>query len=175
MALDHAYLGRMIKVGEFAKARIIFDARYSPLLITTFYGNCDLQAATWHSETQNQIILEAAKKGKRVISVADATHSDRPNPDARKYWADNMSTGSPVIQAATLATFVVVSSTVVRGALTAIGWLNPEIKKIETFATLPLAISAARSRFVRERLPMPNLEPDGYQLPQGESPTAVSK
>lgn len=163
----------MVKVGQFSHARIVFDARYSPLLITTFFGKCDLEAAKWHTELMNQATLDAARRGQRVITISDATHSDRPSPDARKYWADNMSTGSAVVKAATLGTYVVFNSAVVRGALTAIGWLNPEVKKIETFGTLAEAINAANLRFKKERITAPSLDPKDYKLPQVDSPQAA--
>lgn len=164
----------MVKVGQFSQGRIVFDARYSPLLISTFFGKCDLEAAKWHTDLINQATLQAAKRGQRVITISDATHSDRPTAEARKFWADNMSTGSATVQAATLGTYVVFTSAVVRGALTAIGWLNPEVKKIETFGTLPDAILAALRRLAKERLPAPDLQPEGYQLPREESSHAVS-
>lgn len=159
----------MVKVGQFSQGRIVFDARYSPLIISTFFGKCDLEAARWHTDLINQVTLQAARRGQRVITISDASHSDRPTAEARKFWADNMSTGSATVQAATLGTYVVFSSAVVRGALTAIGWLNPEVKKIETFGTLPEAVHAAVRRFAKERLPAPELEPEEYQLPHEDS------
>jgi hypothetical protein len=163
----------MVRVGQFSHARIVFDARYSPLVITTFFGRCDLEAAQWHTELMNQATVEAARRGQRVITISDATHSDRPTPEARKYWADNMSTASAVAKAATLATYVVFTSAVVRGALTAIGWLNPDVKKIETFASLSDAIQAANLRFKKERITVPHLDPKDYKLPQVDSSQAA--
>lgn len=165
----------MVRVGQFSQGRIVFDARYSPLLISTFFGKCDLEAAKWHTDLINQATLQAAKRGQRVISISDASHSDRPTAEARKFWADNMSTGSATVQSATVATYVVFTSAVVRGALTAIGWLNPEVKKIETFGTLPDALLAATRRLAKERLSAPELDPKGYQLPHEDSSHAVSR
>lgn len=165
----------MVKIGQFSQARVVFDARYSPLLITTFFGKCDLEAAKWQTDLINQATIQAAKRGQRVITISDATHSDKPSAEARKYWADNMSTGSAAVQAATLGTYVVYTSAIVRGALTAIGWLNPEVKKIETFGTLADAIKSALARLKKERLQAPEFGPNGYQLPHEESSQALSR
>lgn len=165
----------MVKVGQFSQARIVFDARYSPLLITTFFGKCDLEAAKWQTDLISQATIQAARRGQRVITISDATHSDKPTAEARKFWADNMSTGSASVQAATLGTYVVFTSAVVRGALTAIGWLNPEVKKIETFGSLPDAIRSALGRLKKERLQAPDLDPNGYHLPHEDSSHVVSQ
>lgn len=153
------------RVGEFSTSRIVIDDRYLPFLIATFYGKTDVVAGQWHLGAQNEIVLNAAKNGHRVISISDATHAERPDPDARKFWADSTRNEPSAVRDATLARFIVVDSAVIRGAITAIGWLNPEIRNIKTFATVSAAIEEGMRYLKQDGQSPPALDPRSYRVP----------
>lgn len=157
------YPDPMVKLREFSQCKIMVDDRYLPLIISTFMGRADVEAAKWHMETQNRIMLEAARKGRRVVAISDSTRSDRPDAEARKYWADSMSQTPDTIRGATLGNIVVVNSVLIRGALTAIGWLNPKAKELVTVATLQQGIEMGLELLDKAGIARPAIDPRAYE------------
>lgn len=156
----------MVKHRDFSsQCQIVIDDRYLPLLISTFVGRANVEAAKWHIETQNRIILDEARRGRRVVSISDSTRSDRPDAEARKYWAESMSQTPESVQAATLGNIVVVDSVLIRGALTAIGWLNPKARELETVRTLSQGIERAFAILIKAGVARPTLDPHSYTPP----------
>ena len=153
-----------------AEMEVIFDDRYFPLLISTWTGRADLEAAKWHQEHHRAAIDRAVSEGLRVVSISMATRTQRPTPEVRKYWADSMSKTPAAHRAATLATFVVMTSAMMRGVMTAIGWLNEEARSIKTYPTLSSAIREGLALLEAEGLECPaGLDPDAYALPPSEN------
>ncbi len=161
----------MPHIREFAQSRIIIDDRYLPLLISTFHGKTEVAAANWHSEVNAKIGLEAARRGLRLVNISDATRSERPDADARKAWAESTERQPAAVRDATLATFVVVTSPLIRGAITAIGWVNPKLASLETFPTLTQAIEEGLRRLERDGQRVPTIDPHAYEPPDEKART----
>lgn len=80
-----------------------------------------------------------------------------------------MNAASQEIREGALGNYVVLSSALVRGALTAIGWINQEARRIETFATLREAIGQAVETLEANGQPVPKgLNPETYEPPSLE-------
>jgi hypothetical protein len=150
---------------SFKTGAIVCDDRYGPLLVTTFIGVIDLEAARWFEEVHTRAILRQVALGRRVVSVNDSTQTGSPTPELRKFWSEMAERTSPTVLTAMLGTFVVLDSALMRGALTAISWLSPVLRDIESFATLPLALKAGTERLAAAGTPVP-LSPTLYARPQ---------
>jgi hypothetical protein len=154
----------MPEVRQSARGAIVIDDRYAPLIITTFLGETDLVLGKWFEEAHKKIILNHGVQGRRVLSIADATLAVKPTPDMRRFWAELSDRTTPTMKEATLATFLVVSNPLIRGAITAISWMSPSLRDLESFATIDLAIREAFQRLARAGTPIVSLA-EPYQLP----------
>jgi hypothetical protein len=145
---------------------VIHDDRYAPIVITIWSGRANIEAARWHTELQEQDMQKAVAKGQKLISISDATKAERPGPEVRKFWADSLASTTPEQEAGTLSTYVVISSAVMRGVMTAIGWLSERARSIKSEPTLADAIRAALEDLDAAGIPRPaGLDPDGYTPP----------
>src|SRR6478735_439613 len=148
-----------------AKGAVVIDDRYSPLVIATFMGETDLELGRWFADLNKKIVLQHAASGRRMVSICDATLATKPTPDMRRFWAEFSNSTTQTIKDATLATFLVMTSPLLRGAITAIGWLSPALRELESFSTLDEAVREAKVRLAHAGTPIAQLV-GSYELPE---------
>src|SRR5688572_9373782 len=111
------------------------------------------------------MIRAHGKAGRRIVGISDASQSARTSPEMRKFWAD-MSRRAPAdVNRIVLANLVVISSPMMRGVLTAVGWLNPEVAQLRIFPSLKAAVDEGVDQLRAQGLTVP-LPPGGYQPPK---------
>jgi hypothetical protein len=161
---EPAVLVVMIERNEGPTGMIVFDSRYSPLIVVTFIGDLDLAQGRWFEETSLKVAQRESAKGRRLAMIHDATRSTRTSPEMRKFWTEMSKRAQPATNAATLASYIVVSNPVIRGVLTAISWVAPDVAKMETFANLDSAIGKA-TRVLEAAGISVTVPASGYELP----------
>jgi len=145
---------------QFSEMRVTFDDRYAPVIITLFKGRADLDTARWTTEVQRQATLDAMANGHKIVNISDATHAERPPPQVRRYWADTLKKAGPKALDGTLSSYVVIANPLMRGVMTAIGWLAEEVRMVRSVPTLSEAI----------RRGLEDLDAAGVPRPEGLSP-----
>jgi hypothetical protein len=138
------------------------------LLVSTFIGDVQLDQGLWYEEVTRRAISHEVKHGRKVANVHDASRSTGSSPEMRKFWADLGKRNAATMETRTLVNFIVVSSPVVRGVLTAVGWLNPQVARLRTFSTLQLAVGEAIVLLERAGTKV-TLPLGGYRLPTNSS------
>lgn len=155
----------MGEVRRNARGAVVLDDRYAPLVITTFLGETDLELGQWFTEANKKIFVSQAALGRRVVSISDATYARKPSPEMRRFWAETSNNAGDSMKQASLATFIVVNSALLRGAITAIGWLSPALRDLESFANIDDAVREGLARLIKAGLPVPKLN-GPYELPE---------
>jgi hypothetical protein len=155
----------MPEIRQSTRGAIVIDDRYTPLIITTFFGETDLALGRWFEDVHKKLLLSHGAQGRRILSIADATMAVKPTPDMRRFWAELSDRSTPTMKEATLATFLVVNSALIRGAITAISWMSPSLRDLESFGTVDEAIREAFQRLARAGTPIVKLSVP-YQLPE---------
>jgi hypothetical protein len=148
-----------------SKGAVVIDDRYAPLIVASFMGETDLELGRWFVEANRKLLLQHAASGRRMLSICDATLATKPTPEMRRFWADFSNASTQTMKDATLATFIVVNSPLLRGAITAIGWLSPALRDLESFSTIDEAVRDGAARLARAGTPIPQLS-GAYQLPE---------
>lgn len=111
------YLGRMIHFVD-GESELFLDDALAPILVATWVGPATLAlVAKFHRWTEEQTAV-AKREAKPVIMVNDGTAAGRPSADVRRAFAEHEF--DPEVE---FRSFVVVVNPLVRGAVTAIGWL----------------------------------------------------
>lgn len=165
----------MVASRSFPECTLTFDDRYPPILISIWSGRADLEAAKWHGDLNRSASEALLARGLPIVSISEALASERPGPDVRKYWADSIAQESSEIIEGTIGTIVVFGSALMRGVLTAVGWLNPEARKIKTVATMAEAIDLALAKLDEAGVRRPaGLSGESYRPPEVSIPAASS-
>lgn len=149
---------------EFATGAVVIDDRYLPTIVTTFFGEVTLEAATWHGTTHQALVEAQSRRKVRIITITDSSHTKAPSAEVRKYWAQLTKNFPPHVKEATLVAFVVIKNPVLRGIMTALVWLNPELRTVEVYESMEAALRQARERLRADGQPVP---PDvvAYEVP----------
>jgi hypothetical protein len=122
---------------------IQIDESQRPIVVVTFSGTA--------SDTEFDAYLDAMSKRvlgrrERTVTILDATLSDQTPAGQRKRQAQWLERHADDLARYSLGTAFVIKSALVRGALTAIFWIQPIQGAHVVVGTLPEAETWARAR-----------------------------
>lgn len=158
----------MVEVNEGPKGTVIIDDRYVPLLVSTFIGEVELAQGRWYERIVLEVIARSVSEGRRVANVHDAGQVTRTTAEMRQFWAEMSSRNGAMLESRTLANLVVVTSSLMRGVLTAVGWINPKVASLKLFPSLEAAVAEALKLLRHAGTPV-TLPPGGYRTPRAPS------
>lgn len=159
-SIDYQYAVGILSLRD-GQSLLVLDDDRSPVLIATWFGPATLKNVerfyAWVVERQER----AKAAGAKLALINDALDAERPGPDVRQGLAK-----LPVDAEVMLAAPVVLTSSLVRGALTAVGWLlGDKMRGVTTWATMDEALQAARQAFVERGLRVDAAVFTGYTRP----------
>lgn len=154
----------MVETNEGPTGAIIIDDRYSPLLVVSYFGELQLAQGQWF-EQHMQRLIASSRHRERLVTVHDASRSTKTSPEMRKFWAEMSARASANPSARTLADLLVITSAIMRGVITAVGWLNPEVAKMRVFPSLEAALTEATKLLTAAGTGV-QLPAGGYSLPR---------
>lgn len=133
---------------------IVVDSTHWPVLLETMpvvFPNDDATLDAWMAHVEALMASHASP----FVMVVDASATKQTaNAHARKRMADWLA-GSAAYEKYCLATIYVVSSPLIRGALTAIHWLTGQMPARPVVGTIGEAWAESRRRLERAGLEMP--------------------
>lgn len=119
--------------------------RRGPFLFMTWFGKQDPELVDAYFDEYERLVREAQAAGERLVFITDALDADAPGPVIRRRIMERVETMQSALDATQLATFVVLASAVVRGALTAMSWLSRAPWSTEYVPTPGEAIDRGRA------------------------------
>jgi hypothetical protein len=146
-------------------AELVLDDRLSPILIATWFGSPSATTIDAFHAWVDDRIAEARAQGEHLVLINDSIDSGRLDAAARRKFAEHEFDTNVLIAVPT-----VITSSLIRGAVTAMGWmLGEKMKSVTTWKTLPDAFDHARTalREVDARPPAPS-RINSYVRPQRE-------
>lgn len=156
-------------------ARVVVTRGASAVVIDD--GAPGVLIATWFDEPTVALVdayfdwhetyLERVRKARgRFVSVTDTYATKRPSPTARRRIAERMDALGDDATTSTIASYVIVESALLRGAITALSWLHAPLEGTVAVGTPALAIEAALRDLDAAGIPRPaRLTPQTYQRP----------
>jgi hypothetical protein len=150
------------------------DIRWFPVMITTFFGESnETQIRHWF-DWYHGLFARLPAAGTRYVAITDATRSQRPPPTIRKLIAELTDAFPEPWTEACVATYVVLDSAIVRGALTAMQWLSSRSWRINPVASMADALEQAIAAMTKAGMPIPaGMSPAAYVAPA--MPTAQGR
>lgn len=157
---------------ESGSSIIYLDDRFFPVVISTWVGTANLENceafAAWHTEQLERAIAA----GLHMVSISDSARAERPPPVVRRFFADwtakwDEEAGDRVTSIA------VITNPLLRGAMTAIGWIRPEVQRVVTVPDVREALARAIEILEEHGQPAPaGLDPDTYVSPAEDARAA---
>jgi hypothetical protein len=146
---------------------VVFDARHYPVIIVTWLGHVDLEAAQAMTERVGRVVARIAEEDGCIVAISDTTRmSNKPGPEVRELYAraiDEWDTRHP---GRLVGLVVIVEGAIMRGIIAMILWLLRRKVRLITTGSMAGAIERAKALLSGAGLTPPaGLEPHGYQRP----------
>lgn len=147
---------------ESGSSVIYCDDSHFPVVISTWIGSATLDNSQSYLTWMDAQLQRATREQVQLITISDSTDAKRPPPEVRRLFVDwinqHEDTGGDSL--------VVITNALVRGALTAIGWLAPSAQKVNTVKDMDVALAKARGLLAERGLKVPGtLFPERYVRP----------
>jgi hypothetical protein len=143
-------------------AEVVLDNRLGSILIATWFGSPTPPVIEGFHAWVDEQIAEALARDRKLVLINDSTDSERTGPDARRQFTDHQFDMSVLV-----GVQIVITNPLIRGAITAVGWmLGDRMKGVTIWKTLPEAFAHARTvlREVGAKPPSPS-RINGYARP----------
>jgi hypothetical protein len=133
--------------------RIDVDTSLWPIVLVTPYGN--LTDADY--ETMFKTFDALWRRRERMLSLTDTRKSGNATPKQRQRIGEWLKANADTMERCSLGSVVIVESTLVRGALTAIDWISGSKIRSEYVGTWKHAVDKAKEILVKHGLPHEHL------------------
>ncbi len=147
---------------------IFVDSRHYPVIIATWIGTANLDTCAWFADWYDGQLERATKAGEKIVSISDTLDAQRPPPEVRKFFADWMNRRGDDGDDATVGSIAIIPNPLMRGALTAVGWVNEKARAVKAVATMSDAIHSAHAAFEDRGHQTPSIDTDTYVRPTTE-------
>lgn len=136
---------------------VVFDVRTLPIVFATWTGVPDpaLVDAYFAAQTQQSLLLRA--RGGKMVMISDCRAMGRASPSTRHQIAEQANAQRELYGQTIVGSCSVFSSALVRGVVTALGWLDPTMR-VPTFGTLDAALAWASDTLAGAGLVAPRVD-----------------
>jgi hypothetical protein len=146
---------------------IAMDDSHFPIIVATWFGSATEPAVRAYFAWLHALVARSASEKVPVINVTDAGPAANPSADVRRLIAelslDLERKGG--LEAFVYPAYVVIENALIRGALTAIGWMHGNMR-VKNVGTCAQALDLALADLARggHRAP-PGLDPRRWRRP----------
>jgi hypothetical protein len=146
---------------------IAMDDTYFPVLVATWMGAPTEKSVRAYFQWLGEMLARARREGTPLVNVTDAGPAKTPGPDVRRLISELTkaweATGA---DAKAVTAYVVVDNALIRGVLTALGWLHGDLH-VTHVSTCAEALDGALLALARARKPAPvGLSPEKWRRPE---------
>lgn len=133
------------------------DARALPLLIATWRGSASVDLVDQYFDAQLEVMQELDSRGERCVLLTMADQAGRPSALARQRIVDRTQSVREMIERVIVGNAIVITNPLIRGAMTAIGWLDPSLRGVPYHPSREAGFEWAKAELTRQGLPAPDL------------------
>ncbi len=145
---------------------IAMDDTYFPVIVATWVGAPTERSVRVYFQWLQEVFARAKRDGTVLVNITDAGPAKTPSPDVRRLIAEltkELEDAGADKQA--VAAYVVIENAVIRGVLTALGWLHGNMQ-VTHVASCTEALEAGIAVLARNRKRAPQgLDPARWQRP----------
>ncbi len=135
---------------------VTIDTRYWPIAIASWIGKpTEDLVRQYFAQADTRLIARARKGRLGFILITDATTADQPSPKARTLIADLTNAQPEDAMALSIGSFLVVDNAIIRGVVTALRWVLPRMRDVESVQTMEQALTRSLALLDGRKIPRP--------------------
>lgn len=120
------------------------DDRLWPIVIATWFGRPSENLVEQYFGMHERCLRRAREERTKVVIVTDTFATERPSPVARKRIVELTQTFAADGKAYVLEAYIIIENPVIRGVVTALAWVYPQMSETHHVASLGVALERAR-------------------------------
>lgn len=132
-----------VTVLEDGDAAVVMDERSWPLVTSTWFGtSTEPLVEQFFRHTDGQLD-RANARGEKIVLIADTYGASPPPAKVRRRIAELSSAQGPRSEPLVLVSVTVIQSVLIRGAVTALSWIDPSLSRGKNVASFDAALASA--------------------------------
>lgn len=128
-----------------------------------WHGKVDLDPIDQYGDWLARLVAWMEDTGARGVLISDLRAGERPSPMVRRRIADIRAAMETQLRRVMVDDLVVVDNPAVRGVMTAIGWVKPQIR-MNIVPSLDKALARAREALADAGIEAPAVGPEAFDL-----------
>lgn len=144
---------------------IVLDGRLDGIYVVTWFGHANPEIVDNYFDWFGAIAEQRLRARAPFVLISDALDAARPSPKVRAQVAAR-SDALPDFKALNVGNYLVVGSTLIRGAITAMQWLSRKAWISVVVASTQDALRRGLADLERAGVAPPRLDPACYERPK---------
>lgn len=145
---------------------VVVDARSWPIVFTTWFDEPTERLVKSYFENHAKLLERARANREPFVLVTDTFATKQPSAKARKLIADLTNAQPAYATTLIVGSVIVLESAILRGVVTALGWILPRMADSESIATIGAAVDRALQLLDRNGIQRPaGLSAQTYKRP----------
>lgn len=107
---------------------VVLDATRLPIVVATWSGEADIKLVDGYFYELRGLLDALERSGRQALMLTLTEFAGRPSPVARQRITEHTTALRGQLSRVFFANAVVVHNPVIRGALTALGWIDPDLR-----------------------------------------------
>ncbi|NJK32246.1 MAG: hypothetical protein HC927_07470 [Deltaproteobacteria bacterium] len=139
----------------------VCDSRYFPIVVMQWYGTTDLPTMQRYADWIQRLLAWMERSDARGVLISDLRASERPSPTIRRAIGELRHSFEGAVQRLMLDDLLIIDNPAIRGIMTAIGWVKPDIR-MHVVGSMEKALALARDTLSDAGIPAPQVEASAF-------------
>ena len=144
----------IIRVRGEGPCSVVFDTRTLPIVFSTWQGVPDIALIEAYFDIQTKTAKQLLERNQKMVLVTDGRNMGRATALGRQRIAELSNAQRELYGATMVGSCTVITSALLRGVITALGWLD-EGMRVPTLPTLEAGVAWANEQLVKAGIPAP--------------------
>jgi hypothetical protein len=146
------------------EASIVFDESWEPVYIATWFGSATEKMIRFYFDWVGGIVTWRLRANEPFVIVTDGIDAARPSPAVRRLVTE-LTDALPEFERVDAGSYLVHSSALVRGAVTAMQWVSKRRYKAQPVSSCAEALRRGYGDLERASVRPPARTPESYLRP----------
>jgi hypothetical protein len=139
----------------------VCDSRYFPIVVLQWFGKLDPPTIEQYAEWIRRLLAWMEHEQVRGVLISDLRGGERPTPAIRRQLAEGRHSAEASIQRSMIDNLLVIDDPAIRGAVSAITWVKPDLR-MQVVASIDKALVRARELLGDAGIAIPEVDASAF-------------
>lgn len=145
---------------------IVIDEQSWPIWRSTWFGAATERLVSEYFARMDLVLRRARSQHERVVMVTDTYLTEAASARVRQRIGELSRSQTHMAQDLVVASFTIIENPVIRGVVTALSWIDPQMMRTTNVGSFDAAIVASLAALRAARIPAPEVLPTRHADPR---------